>query len=111
MFNYQIEHLEKFLLHEDVRNKLSGRFKMEVVESKNYKPQFICHFEIGGNDSMSLSAFKSKFGKILIEELIKVNSEYRDVLTRVGEKAYPIVKLHRHGDPNYFPKNKVIKTS
>lgn len=108
--NVYVEHIETTILKSKLSNLLTGKFKLEVKNNKNMDSELVCHLELSLNNKKSnklATDIRSEF----INGVSLLNSEYKDVLSRVGDKAKPTIILHTFGDPLYFPADKIMKTS
>lgn len=108
--NVYTEHVQMVLDHEKLQPVLTGRFKLEINEDDNQNSQMICRVELI-EGAQSDSSLEGLIKDLFIDVISKVNSEYRDALSRMGDKVKPTIFLHAHGDEKYFPANKMKKTS
>jgi len=108
--NVYTEHVQHALNHERLQPHLTGRFAMEMVYDSDQNPQLLCRVEL--NIAVSADAIiEKKVKETFIDEVRKMNSEYNDALSRMGERAHPNIVLHEFGHKKYFPAGKVKKTA
>ncbi len=108
--NIYTEHVQHALNHKDLQPHLTGRFAMEMIYDDAQNPQLTCRVEL--NISIPADAILEKKVKdTFINEVRKMNSEYNDALSRMGERAHPVIILHEFGHKKYFPVGKVKKTA
>jgi phenylacetate-CoA ligase len=108
--NVYSEHVQHALNHEKLQRLVTGRYVLELGEKENHDPELICRVELAseieGNQELA-SLIENTF----VEEVSKINDEYRDVLKRVHAKGRPRILLYTHDHSTYFPKNVVKKTA
>ncbi len=107
--NVYSEHVEQALGHNQLQPHISGRFLMEMITDDNNNPRLVCRVELkeGVKENKKLA---SLIQQIFIDEIRKINTEYNYVLGEMGDKASPLILLHKHSDPKYFPKDQIKKT-
>lgn len=107
--NVYTEHVQHALSHEKLQPLLTGRFILDMQYDKNHNPKMMCRIELheGKNESKELEKLVVK---TFVEEISKLNSEYRDALNRMGDKVEPNIIFHEFGHNKYFPKDVVKKT-
>jgi len=108
--NIYTEHVARVLDHERLMGMITGRFALVMAEDGRNNPTLLVRVELKENVPGD-PAFARLVRDVFIEEVGKINSEYRFVLSSMGSKAHPKVKLHTFGDPEYFPKGVVKKTT
>lgn len=107
--NVYSEHVEHALNHERLQSLLSGRNILQLEFDEDQNPQMICRIELNPDISATPELIKL-IEEIFVEEIRRLNSEYKDMLNRMGDKGKPKIILHEHGHPQYFPKGKIKKT-
>lgn len=108
--NVYTEHVQHALNHEVLQPYLSSNFKLEMAYDADHNPQLLCRVELSMSANKS-GELEKKIQDIFIQEVRKMNSEYKDALSRMGDRAKPVILLHDHGDPEHFPLGKVKKTA
>ena len=108
--NVYTEHVQYALDHKHLKDYITGRFKLEIIDDENNNPVLYCRVELlKGNLGAKNMVLKIK--DIFVEELSKRNSEYRYVLNELGDKVKPVIVIHEHGDEEHFSRHKFIKTA
>jgi phenylacetate-CoA ligase len=109
--NVYTEHVQQALSHASLQSYLTGRFVLETRYDEKHNPILVCHTELNINvDVMNNSELLENVKRVFISEISLINSEYKDALSRMGEKAEPKIMLYAFGHEKYFPKDKVRKT-
>lgn len=107
--NIYIEHGQKAFEHEKLRKYITGKFIFDTGFDRSHNPFLIVRVELrenhGGNKKLAMM-----ISRVFIEEVRRVNSEYRFVLETLGTKVHPKIELYPRGHPKYFPKGVVKKT-
>lgn len=107
--NIYTEHVQRALDHERLVGNITGRFLLVTAEDDQNNPVLLVRIELRENVSRDIG-FASLIRDVFVEEVARINSEYRFVLSSMGPKAHPKIELHAFGDPEYFPKGVVKKT-
>ena len=108
--NIYSEHVQYALNHSSLQPLITGRYLMEMDYNEEQNPELVCRIEL--NPEIQESADLTKLiEQIFVQEITKINSEYQDVLSRMGNKVHPKIILHQNGHEEYFPKGKLKKFS
>ena len=101
----------KFVLdNAELEPSLTGKFVIATEENKDLAQTL--HLRVELNDGIKKSRdLQATVKRIFIHELPKISSEYTHLLESVKQRAHPIITLHSYGDPSYFPRGVVKKTS
>ena len=108
--NIYSEHVQNAINSTHLQDYVTGRFLMEIKHNEREDQQLFLRVELKDKGEVPV-AFENIILETFIQEVSKQNSEYRDVLGRMGDRVKPSIYLHAHGDSQYFPKDKVIKTA
>jgi len=108
--NIYTEHVQQALNHFTIQSEISGRFVMECEYDQEQNPKLVCHIELSPKKE-SHESLREKVHDVFVEEVQKVNSEYRFLISELGDKVKPLIKLYPHGHKKHFSKGKVKKTS
>lgn len=108
--NVYSEHVQLALNHKQLQPLLTGRFLLETDYDKDQNPLMICRIELSEKAEKNQELVKLT-ERIFINEIKKINSEYRFLLEKLGDKVKPKIILHEHGHEKYFPKGKIKKTA
>jgi len=104
------EHVAHALGHEKLQKLITGKYHLELEYDDKENPIMTCKIELNHNIQEN-EELKKLIEEIFIEEVAKLNSEYRHVLNTLGNKVKPKILLYEHGHKDYFPRNVVKKTS
>jgi hypothetical protein len=95
--------VKEALLHESVVSFLSSKFTMKKEEDRKLGQEFHIHVELSpGHGKDKMLGLEEKLQKVIVEYLVKKNSEYADQHKSVGEKAYPKISLWDYQAHDYF---------
>jgi phenylacetate-CoA ligase len=108
--NVYSEHVQHALNHSKLQEFITGRFLLESDFDNEQNPLMICRVELNNQIKESPELIR-KIEEIFIDEVRKLNSEYNDALTRLGDKLKPVILAYENGHEIYFPKGKVKKTN
>lgn len=104
------EYMKQLLDHPDMEAVCTGKFILKTVENADHDQILDVHLElkehIVGNKQM-----QQKLVKIIVQTLPALSSEYKHLVSMLNEKVYPHVIVHEYGDPEYFPRGIIKKTS
>ena len=93
--NIYPEHIETALTDKKITNLVSGNFKAYNQTIKNNSRENLClEIEMAEKKQPSKSALK-KITDALIENLLKINIEFRKLHASIGDRARPKVKLFK----------------
>ncbi|HVA96269.1 MAG TPA: hypothetical protein VND99_01320 [Candidatus Acidoferrales bacterium] len=108
--NIYSEHVQHALNHNTLQPLITGRYLMEMNYNEENNPELVCRVELNPElqDSPELAQL---IEQVFVDEITKINSEYQDVLSRMGHKVRPKIKLYEHGNQDYFSRDKIKKTS
>jgi phenylacetate-CoA ligase len=107
--NVYTEHVQAALDHPSLQRRISGKFLLETSYDVRENPMLVVRVELSPLEKPSRTLTRA-IQTIFIEEVGRVNSEYRFILGSVGRRAHPTIKLYPHGHATYFPKGVVKKT-
>ena len=108
--NIYSEHVAQALNHESLQSHITGQYNLQIVYDGSHNTRMVCNIELNENIKPSDELIKL-IKKIFIAEVRKINSEFNDALTRMGEKVEPIILVHPYGDTTHFPKGKIKKNA
>lgn len=107
--NIYSEHAQHALSHTLLQKHITGRYLMEVAETKEKNPQLIIRLERRQNIEGKEELVKL-IQDIFIQEVSSLNKEYSYILKELGEKVRPQIITHTYQDHEYFPAGVVKKT-
>jgi len=89
------------LQHDDLHDRITGKFTMEVDYDDTGRQKLHIHIEVkhGVHKSTELAAHLQQ---TLHETLCNESSEYRETFGMVGEVVRPVIHLWTYEDPTYF---------
>ncbi len=94
-------HLEKFC---------TGKFIITTEETQTHDQQLLLKVELKDRVEPDESLNRLVINTF-VDELPKICSEYRHLLASIKHKAHPMIKFYEYGNPTYFPRGIVKKTS
>lgn len=103
LYAFQIypETIRKALQHISVEKKLTGKFTMLVRFDKKQNQFLEINVELKGGIKES-KILEDKTKKIIVEHLVKDNSEYEKTYLELGKKVAPVIKLWQYEDQMHF---------
>lgn len=89
---------------------VTGKFTLEQVYDDNQDQRFRINIEMGRSATKDMQVQK-KLGDIISNKLIQGTSEYRKLVSMIGDKAQPLIELKNFGEIGYVPgrKHKWVK--
>lgn len=103
-FAFQIypETLRKAMLEPGVRDRVTGKFTMQVDYDNEGTQRFRVHVELAGGAEGS-DELRRELNEVIIARLLEENSEYRKVSEEYGiERVSPVIELWPYEDPEHF---------
>lgn len=99
--NIYPENIKAALIDRRVRLTATGRFTMAAVSDKSMDQSFELNVELAQGVA-ARSEDQQIVELVVLEKLLKLNSEFRKLYEVVGDKVSPHVRLVEFGDQNYF---------
>jgi phenylacetate-CoA ligase len=99
--NVYPENIKAALIDRRVRLTATGRFTMAAVSDKDMNQTFELNVELA-QEVVARPEDQDIIERVVLEKLIKLNSEFRKLYEVMGDKVRPHVHLIQFGDPNYF---------
>lgn len=93
------ENIKSALIQPELRNKLTGKFRMRVENDEALKQVFTIDLELKdgvAKDSIGIESIKHS----IMSKLEMVNSEYRKLRNSVGERAHPELNFFEYDHPD-----------
>ncbi|MCX8008927.1 MAG: hypothetical protein N3A54_04485 [Patescibacteria group bacterium] len=108
--NIYVEHVQQVFDREDLQKHITGRFLLEIQEDLSQNQILVCRVEL---KKTCIPNFELEMiiKNIFIEEIRKLNREYAYLLQHMKEKVHPRIEFHNHGDPDFFPLDRIKKTA
>lgn len=102
-FAFQIypETIKKALAKDDLPDKLTGKFTMEVAYDTEGAQHLILHIELKP-ETAPTAQFEARVIEFIVQQLLLENSEYRRTHEEYAERVFPIVKFWPYEDASYF---------
>jgi len=100
----------KLALESDILSQyITGRFVAQRLTRNNGKDQiFYLNIELNQNVE-STQKIKKQVAKVVVDNLVEVNSEFRRLFNAIGLKAYPEVRLLKNGNSMFSVHGSKIK--
>lgn len=108
--NIYTEHVQHIVDNSRIAHVLTGRFLLDTSEDIQKNPVLILRLEATLGSRVS-DSIRRRILQVFLQELPKLNSEYKFLLAQLGSKVHPKVEIYEHGHQKYFPKGIVKKTS
>jgi len=87
---------------------LTGKFIIATEETGDMRQRLHLRVELLEGVEKS-PQIRDLVKAVFVRELPRISSEYRALLQEMGDMVHPVISLHDHGDPGYFPKGIVKK--
>lgn len=104
------EYIKHILDHRSIEPLCTGKFVLKTIEDSNKDQKLEIHIELKEQCVSDINTSNS-IQKTVLEELPKVSSEFRHLLSIMKQKVYPVITLHKYGDAAMFPRGIMKKTS
>jgi len=108
--NIYPENIKAVLEHQSLQNFLTGRFECSKKADSNQDQYLLLNVEMRPGVSASDRVSRLLVG-IFVDTLKTLNSEYKYVESRYGNKMHPVVNLRKFQDRVYFAEGKIKKMS
>lgn len=96
------EHILAGIQNRKVAKFLSGTFSAyNKTVNRNRTQKLYIKLELAKDAKIAHDTFRT-IGKIIVENLIKLNIEYRKLYQTIGPKALPIIKFYPYGDKSFI---------
>ncbi len=100
--NVYPEHVKEAHYHRGVRDNLTGKFNIRVIESKGHNSVFEIHSELRSGSKHDKKLIK-QLKKVILEVLMLKNSEFRNSYNAIAKKNRDIrVILHENQSAPHF---------
>jgi phenylacetate-CoA ligase len=80
---------------------LTGKFTLTKAHNSKHHPQLIVHIELNSHTQPSLELKKIILNSV-VKSLKRNCDEYRFLISSIGDRAIPIIKLHSYQQSQYF---------
>jgi len=98
--NVYPENIRNALEQEEIRGLCSGKMIMYTADDENRDQRF--HIDIECSKVVQKDKkLEEKISEIVLNTLLRENSEYKVVHQGIGERTVPIVHLHSHGEEKF----------
>lgn len=95
------ETIRKALFQKSLIKKITGKFLMKIGFDKDLNQFLEINVELKPN-AVSTREFKQKVTKIITDELLKTNTGYQNVYSRIHERAIPKIIFWKYEHARYF---------
>jgi len=99
--NIYPETVRKALQHRRLEDSVTGKCVLEIQRNQKQDPEFLVHVELKPRARATL-ALANSAGDLILAELLKENSEYRNNHQQMGERTLPKIILQPYEHPEYF---------
>lgn len=99
--NIYPENIKSALIDRRVQRWVTGRFTMATMNYSDMDQYFEINVELA-DDFVVKAQHQALIEEIVLQKLIRVNTEFRKLYSAIGVKALPKVHFIKFGDPNYF---------
>lgn len=107
------EHVKEALQEEKISKKITGKFSMQTLTDKHHDQYLELNVELASGVRAEKS-LERQIAEIVIKNLLKKNSEYKNNYGSMKEKITPVIVFWPYEDPLYFRpgvKQKWVKKS
>ena len=94
--------LRRALQHDEVKEKVTGKFTMASAFSTSGRQHLHVFVELMHGESHDNAELQNAVAECAHTQLLNDSSEYRETFRMVGDVAKPHVKLFSYEDPEYF---------
>jgi len=106
-----VENIKEALDNAEIAKTNTGNFKMEVKHDSQQNQQLTIRVELSNGEQPNVELEK-KYQEVIIQTLLRINSEYAILYRTNKGGVIPEIKLYKYHDQNYFNeitiKNKYI---
>lgn len=100
-FQIYPETIRKSLQHLYCESLLTSKFTMQVVYDQDAKQQLEIHIELHKDITLTKNE-ERKIQELIVQQLLKENSEYRKTYEEIGKRIYPHLFFYPYEDTTYF---------
>jgi len=101
--NIYPENIKAALIDRSVHKFVTGRFTMATQNYTDMDQYFEINVELA-KDFVATAHHRAAVEHIVLEKLLKLNTEFHKLHAAIGAKAIPHIHLIKFGDPDYFVK-------
>lgn len=95
------EEIRRALLGEDINQKVTGKFTMEVITDSQMNPKLVIHTELKKNE-LADKKLTNAIQKNIVNTLLSDNSEYVSNYKAYGRKLWPRIVLWANEHEQHF---------
>lgn len=106
--NLYPENIQRGIEDPRIRERLSGKFVCATGYTETMDQQLEVELELAPGDTELDADFSALAREVIVERISEQNSEYRELVDKVGEKAYPVLSFLPFGDPQFVSGKKQV---
>jgi len=108
--NIYPEYIREVLFAKAIREFVTGNFVISTKYTKNQDHYLELNVELA-EDVMPSDNLTESITKVFVATVKRLSTEYNRIYQEYGVKAEPKVVLHKYGDADLFPKDKMKKSA
>jgi phenylacetate-CoA ligase len=99
--NIYPETVRKAIQHRRLEDFVTGKCVLEIQRNQKQDPELLVHVELKPRARATLALAKSA-SDLILAELLRENSEYRNNYEQMGKRILPKIVLQSYEHPEYF---------
>lgn len=104
------EYIKHLMDTSEYESYCTGKFVIKTIETENHNQQLHLFVELKEHLEQK-EAIQQVLTNVFLETIPMISSEYKHLFQVMKEKAHPVITLCLYGDPTYFPRGVIKKTS